>query len=164
MLNNVSLVGRFTKEPEMKVVGEHQVCNFTLAVNRPFKNKDGDREADFIQCQAWNKQAEFIATFLTKGQLVAVTGEIHTRSYAKDDGSTNYITEVNVSSIQSLEKCDPQTEEAIKTQWTKEWDQRVASCKTQKEKDALKTELAQKYQKMIDALKKPSSDKDDLPF
>ena len=161
MLNNVSLIGRLTKDPEIKAVGENRVCNFTLAVNRTFKNKDGERDADFIQCQAWNKQADFINTFLKKGQLVAVVGEIRTRSYDHEDGSKRYVTEVAIGSVQSLEKRDPQTETEIKTQWTKEWDHRVVSCKDQKEKDALKTELANKYQPMIDALKNKGND---LPF
>ena len=162
MLNNVSLVGRFTKDPELKVLGENTVANFTVAINRNFKNKDGERDADFIQCQAWNKQAEFIGAYLTKGQLVSVTGEIRTRSYDHTDGSRRYVTEVNVNSIQSLEKRDPQTKEAIKTQWTKEWDMRVKSLKTQKEKDALKKQLTDKYQPKIDALK--SGDKTSNPF
>ena len=162
MLNNVSLVGRLTKDPEIKVLGENTVCNFTLAVNRTFKNKDGEKDADFIQCQAWNKQADFINTFLKKGQLIAVTGEIRTRSWQDEERKMmRYVTEVNINSVQSLEKRDPQTEEEIKTQWTKEWDHKVVSCKDQKEKDALKTELAKKYQPMIDALKNKKSE---MPF
>jgi single-strand DNA-binding protein len=162
MLNNVSLVGRLTKEPNLKVIGENTVCNFTVAVNRPFKNKDGEREADFIQCQAWNKQAEFIGSYLHKGQLVAVTGEIHTRTYTKkDDGSNAYVTEVNVNSIQSLEKRDPQNEEDIRTAWTNEWDRKSPGLDA-KGKATLKKKLADKYQPMIDALKKP--EKGEMPF
>lgn len=165
MLNNVSLVGRLTKDPEVKTINENTtVCNFTIAVNRPFA-KDGDQQADFIQCQAWNKQADFIGTYLVKGQLVAVTGAINTRTYEKD-GSTHYVTEVNINSVQSLEKKAPATEDGIRTQWTKEWDQRSAGLDA-KGKASLKKELTAKYQPMIDALQKPSGEgkpEDDLPF
>ena len=104
MLNNVSLVGRLTKDPETKVIGNGTaVCNFTLAVNRNFKNQAGEVEADFIQCQAWKTQAEFVGAYIKKGNLVSLTGSIATRNYEKD-GITRYVTERNVNSIQSLEK------------------------------------------------------------
>ena len=169
MLNNWSGVGRLTKDPETRTISQDTlVCNFTIAINRPFKNESGEHEADFIQCQAWKKQAEFVGTYLTKGQLVAVTGAIHTRTYEKEDKSTAYVTEINVDSIQSLEKRDPATEDQIKTRWTQEWDKRSVGLDAKK-KSMLKKELADKYQPMIDALKveKQSSIKvieDDLPF
>lgn len=167
MLNNVSLVGRLTKDPEVRTIGTEgtSVCNFTVAVNRPFKDADGEKVADFIQCQAWKKQAEFIGQYLVKGQLVAITGSIHTRTYEKADQSTAYVTEVNVDQIQSLEKRESQvTEESIKAEWKKEWDEKSPSLKGLA-KDKLKKDLEAKYQPRIDVLttsvEKP---KEDLPF
>lgn len=158
MLNNVSLVGRLTKDPEVKTLNENTtVCNFTLAVNRPFAKEDSEQTADFIQCQAWNKQADFIGTYLVKGQMIAVTGAINTRTYEKD-GVTHFITEVNCNSVQSLERAPLKTEEQIRTQWTKEWDQRSSGLDA-KAKATLKKELEDKYQPMINALPKPEDEK-----
>ena len=79
-MNNVSLVGRLTKEPELKYTPSGvAVCNFTLAVNRPFKNANGESEADFIMVQVWRKPAENAANFLKKGSQAAVNGRINTR-------------------------------------------------------------------------------------
>jgi len=169
MINNVTLVGRLTKNPETRVVKgkqeEQKVANFTLAVNRPFKDESGERTADFIPCQAWGKQAEFIESYIVKGQLVGVTGSIRTRSYEKEDKSTAYVTEINVDMIQSLEKREPQSEDDIRKSWTAEWDKRSQGL-NQKQKDALKAELKGKYEPRIDALKnqKPATAGDDLPF
>jgi|LGVE01.1.fsa_nt_gb single-strand DNA-binding protein len=162
MLNNVSLVGRLTKAPEVKIIGEGTpVCNFTLAVNRPYKDKDGENQADFIQCQAWKKQAEFIGTYIQKGQLVSITGSINTRTYEKD-GVTHYVTEVNVNQVQSLERKDKAeivTVGSIKNDWNAEWEKRSVGLDATS-KSSLKTELGKKYQPLIDAQMK----KDDLPF
>ena len=105
MLNNVSLVGRLTKDPGFKVIGDDTpVCNFTLAVNRPYKDKETKESiADFIMCQAWKGQANFLNDYVKKGHLVAITGSINTRTYEKD-GETKYVTEINVNSVTSLEK------------------------------------------------------------
>lgn len=164
MLNNVSLVGRLTKNPEIRTIGEEtKVCNFTLAVNRPFKDEDGEKVADFIQCQAWKKQAEFMGSYLVKGQLVAVTGAIHTRTYEKADQTTAYVTEVNIDSIQSLEKREAQTEEDIKKIWTEEWNKRSVGL-TKTSLAALKKDLEAKYQPQIDAIKaKPESKSAEAP-
>ena len=168
MLNNVSLDGRLTKDPEVRTIGSEgtAVCNFTIAVNRPFKDENGDKVADFIQCQAWKKQAEFIGNYLVKGQLVSVTGSIHTRTYEKADQTTAYVTEINVDQIQSLEKRESQvTEESIKAEWKKEWDEKSVSVKGL-QKDKLKKDLEAKYQPRIDALATSSVEvkKEDLPF
>lgn len=154
MLNNVSLVGRLTKDPEVRKIGSENtsVCNFTVAVNRPFKDENGEKVADFIGCQAWKSQADFIGKYLVKGQLVAITGSIHTRTYEKADQTTAYVTEVNVNSIQSLERRESgETEESIKNEWKKEWDEKSPSLKGL-EKDKLKKVLQAKYQPRIDAL------------
>lgn len=104
MLNRVVLVGRLTKDPELKVLqsGIH-VCRFTLAVNRPFKNGQGDQEADFINCVAWRKQAENTANFLSKGSLAGIDGRIQTSNFEGQDGKRVFMTEVVSDSVQFLE-------------------------------------------------------------
>jgi len=153
MLNNVSLVGRITKDPEVRTIGSEgtAVCNFTIAVNRPFKDENGENVADFIQCQAWKKQAEFMGNYIVKGQLIALTGSIHTRTYEKADQTTAYVTEVNVDQIQSLERREPQTEEDIRKAWTDEWNKRSVGL-TKSSLASLKKDLTEKYQPKIDAL------------
>lgn len=101
MINRVILVGRLTKDPNFK---EGNVANarFTLAVNRPFKNKNGEQEADFINVVAFRRQAENVNNYLSKGQLAGVDGRIQTRSYEKD-GQPVYVTEVVADSVQFLE-------------------------------------------------------------
>lgn len=104
MINNVSLTGRLTRDPELKYTGSGTaVTNFNLAVNRTFKNANGEREADFIMCQAWRKTAELIAESLHKGSLIGVEGRIQTRNYQDNDGKTVYITEVVVDNLTFLE-------------------------------------------------------------
>ncbi|WP_078556378.1 single-stranded DNA-binding protein [Bacillus alkalicellulosilyticus] len=104
MINRVILVGRLTKDPELRYTPNGvAVANFTLAVNRPFSNQQGDREADFINCIIWRKQAENVANFLKKGSLAGVDGRIQTRSYDNNEGKRVYITEVVAESVQFLE-------------------------------------------------------------
>lgn len=104
MINNVSLTGRLTRDPELKYTGSGTaVTNFNLAVNRTFKNANGERETDFIMCQAWRKTAEIIANNLNKGSLIGVEGRIQTRNYQDNDGKTVYITEVVVETVTFLE-------------------------------------------------------------
>ncbi len=104
MINNVVLVGRLTKDPELKYTQSGiAVTNFTLAVNRPFKNQQGENEADFINCVAWRRQAENTATYVGKGSLVGVEGRIETRNYEGQDGRRVYVTEVVAESVQFLE-------------------------------------------------------------
>lgn len=100
-MNEVVLVGRLTKTPvkEMTVNGLNYT-NFSVAVDRPFKNQNGEYETDFISCVAWGAQADFIGTYLKKGFLVGVKGSLQTRSYDKD-GTRVFVTEVLVSRIQN---------------------------------------------------------------
>ena len=87
MINNVTLVGRLTKDPELKYTPSNvAVATFTLAVNRNFKGANGEREADFINCMMWRKQAELFAEWCKKGNLVGVTGRIQTRNYENQEG------------------------------------------------------------------------------
>jgi single-strand DNA-binding protein len=104
MINRVILVGRLARDPELRYLPNGTpVCTFTLAVNRPFTNQQGEREADFIQCVAWRKAAENVANFLQKGNLAGVDGRLQTRSYEGQDGKRVYVTEVVADSVQFLE-------------------------------------------------------------
>ncbi|WP_052475077.1 single-stranded DNA-binding protein [Bacillus badius] len=103
-MNTVSLIGRLTKDPEVKVTqGGKTVANFTLAVTRNFKNGNGDYEADFIQIQIWGKTAENAGNFLKKGSKAGVAGRIQTRNYEGQDGKRVYVTEVVADSIDFLD-------------------------------------------------------------
>lgn len=104
MLNRVVLVGRLTRDPELKFLGDGTaVANFTLAVNRPFKNGEGKQDADFINCVVWRKPAENVANFLKKGSLAGVDGRVQTRSYDNNEGKHVFVTEVVAESVQFLE-------------------------------------------------------------
>lgn len=104
MINRVVLVGRLTKDPELRYTPNGvAVANFTIAVNRPFSNQQGDRDADFIQVVVWRRQAENVANFVSKGSLVGVEGRIQTRSYDNNEGRRVYVTEVVADSVQFLE-------------------------------------------------------------
>ena len=88
-------MGRLTKEPELKSTQNGiSRCSFTLAVDRRFKNANGERETDFINCTAWRTTAEFITNYFRKGQRIAIVGSIQVRSYETDAGERRYITEV----------------------------------------------------------------------
>ncbi|AIY06968.1 single-strand binding protein [Planococcus sp. PAMC 21323] len=104
MINRVVLVGRLTKDPDLRYTPSGAaVARFTLAVNRTFSNAQGEREADFINCTVWRKQAENTANFLKKGSLAGVEGRIQTGSYEGQDGKRVYTTEVVADSVQFLE-------------------------------------------------------------
>lgn len=104
MLNSVVLVGRLTKDAELRYTPNNQaVATFSLAVNRPFKNQNGDREADFINCVIWRQQAENLANWAKKGALIGITGRIQTRNYENQQGQRVYITEVVADNFQLLE-------------------------------------------------------------
>ncbi|HCJ1285197.1 TPA: single-stranded DNA-binding protein [Listeria innocua] len=104
MMNRVVLVGRLTKDPDLRYTpAGAAVATFTLAVNRPFKNGQGEQEADFIQCVVWRKPAENVANFLKKGSLAGVDGRVQTRNYEGNDGKRVYVTEIVAESVQFLE-------------------------------------------------------------
>jgi len=104
MLNRVILIGRLTRDPELKYIPSGTpVASFTLAVNRPFTNKEGEKEADFIPIVVWRKQAENCANYLGKGSLVAVDGRMQVRNY-EQDGQRRYITEVVADSVRFLDR------------------------------------------------------------
>ncbi len=95
MLNRIQLIGRLTRDPELRYVSNgHPMAQFTLAVDRDFKNAAGDREADFINCVTWRKLAELVGQYCGRGRLVAVEGRLQTRSYEAQDGTRRRATEV----------------------------------------------------------------------
>ena len=102
-MNKVILIGRLTKDPELRTIASgNATTSFTIAVNRNFTNQNGEREADFINCVAWRKQAENVAKYCTKGSQVAVDGRIQTRNYDAQDGTKRYVTEVIADNVSFL--------------------------------------------------------------
>lgn len=103
-LNRSVLVGRLTRDPDLRHTGNGiAVANFTIAVNRPFSNQQGEQEADFINCVVWRKQAENLANYMKKGSQIGVDGRLQSRTYDDKDGKTVFVTEVVADSIQYLE-------------------------------------------------------------
>ncbi|TDM02155.1 single-stranded DNA-binding protein [Macrococcus carouselicus] len=104
MINRVVLVGRLTKDPEYRVTPSGvSVATFTLAVNRTFTNAQGERQADFLNCVVFRKQAENVNNYLNKGSLAGVEGRLQSRSYDNQEGRKVYVTEVVCDSVQFLE-------------------------------------------------------------
>ncbi|HEP1437513.1 single-stranded DNA-binding protein ssb [Streptococcus pyogenes] len=109
MINNVVLVGRMTKDAELRYTASQvAVATFTLAVNRRFKEQNGEREADFINCVIWRQSAENLANWAKKGTLIGITGRIQTRNYENQQGQRVYVTEVVAESFQVLESRNQQ--------------------------------------------------------
>lgn len=103
-MNTVQLVGRLTKEVDLKFTSSGTaVGSFTIAVNRSFTNQQGDREADFINCVIWRKAAENLASFTRKGSQIGIEGRIQTRNYENQQGQRVYVTEVVVNNFHLLE-------------------------------------------------------------
>lgn len=104
MINQVVLVGRLTKDPEIKYTTSGKpVAHFTLAINRPFTDSNGERNADFINCSVWGKMAQALVDHQKKGNLIGITGRIQTGSYEGRDGKRVYTTEVVADSVQFYE-------------------------------------------------------------
>ena len=101
-MNRVLLVGRLTRDPELRSTGQTSVTSFTVAINRPFKNKEGNYDADFINCSIFGAQAENLAKYCTKGSQIGVEGRIQTRSYEAQDGTKRYVTEVFADRVEFL--------------------------------------------------------------
>jgi len=103
-VNKVILVGRLVKDPEVKATqSQISVCSFTLAVDRKFKNADGERQADFLNCVAWRQQAELLGKYFQKGSRVGIIGNLQSRSYDDANGKKVYVTEVIVDEIEFVE-------------------------------------------------------------
>lgn len=105
MLNRIILIGRLTRDPEMRYVPSgHPVASFSLAVDRPFANQQGERETDFIDVVAWRKLAEQVSQHLSKGRLVAVEGRLQIRSYETQDGQKRKVSEVVADAVRFLDR------------------------------------------------------------
>lgn len=103
-MNNSNLVGRLTRPVDLRYTQTGIAYgSFTLAVTRKYKNKDGEREADFINCVIWKKGAELLSNYTQKGSLIGVSGPIQTRSYDNQQGQRVYVTEVLVENFDFLE-------------------------------------------------------------
>ena len=108
-MNTVQLIGRLTKDPELKYTQSGvATTSFTLAVNRNFTNQQGEREADFIMCTAWRKTAELVCQYLKKGSMVGVNGRIQTRNYENQQGQRVYVTEVIIGELTFVESKNKQ--------------------------------------------------------
>jgi single-strand DNA-binding protein len=104
-MNHVILIGRLTRDPELRYTPNGvAVANFTLAVDRPYTNREGEREADFIPIVVWQKLAETCANHLHKGRLVAVDGRLQIRSYDTQDGQRRRVAEVVAANVQFLDR------------------------------------------------------------
>lgn len=100
-MNKILLIGRLTKDPELRYTQSGTaVASFTLAVNRSFANQNGEREADFINCVAWQKAAEFVSQYFKKGQQMALEGRLQVRSYDDNNGQRRWVTEVVTEKVE----------------------------------------------------------------
>ena len=107
-MNEVHLIGNLTKEPDIKYTQSGvAVVSFILAVDRDYKNADGTTPTDYISCVAWRKQAEYIANWIKKGYMVAVSGSLQVRSYQPQPNETRLITEVMVEKVKNLTPKQP---------------------------------------------------------
>lgn len=103
-MNKLIITGRLCRDPEVKAIGENNmVAKFTVAVNRNYKDKDGNRPADFIPCEAFGKTAEFISNYVTKGRLVEVDGEMRVDQYQNEEGENRTFTKCHVNSLNVLD-------------------------------------------------------------
>lgn len=104
MINRVVLVGRLTRDPELKTTTTGKnVVDFSIAVDKKFKPNDGSPTADFFRVTAWDKTAEFVANYLSKGRLVAVDGRLQSRKYQASDGTNREVVEVVADNVQGLD-------------------------------------------------------------
>ena len=110
------MTGRLTKKPELRYTTNNKVvASFSIAVNRPYINENGEKEVDFINCSVWGKQAENLNKYQDKGNLIAINGRIQVRNYDDSNGNKRYVTEVIAEEIEYLQKTDKEknTEENI---------------------------------------------------
>lgn len=140
-MNKVQLVGRLTKEPEIKATSTQvNFCNFTVAVDRRFKDQNGQRQADFINCVAWRQTADFIGKYFRKGSRIAICGTIQTRKFDDQNGVTRYVTEVIAEEAEFVESLNqsapaPATPEAPSADTQKVMDKIKAEREKEKERE-----------------------------
>ncbi|EAC7260273.1 TPA: single-stranded DNA-binding protein [Listeria monocytogenes] len=160
MMNRVVLVGRLTKDPDLRYTpAGAAVATFTLAVNSTFTNQQGEREADFIQCVVWRKPAENVANFLKKGSLTGVDGRVQTRNYEGNDGKCVYVTEIVAESVQFLEPKHNGAEGSISNN-----NQNVANHSNNSKTRSYRADSSQKKDSFADEGKPIDINEDDLPF
>lgn len=115
-MNKLIITGRLCRDPEVKAIGDNNmVAKFTVAVNRNYKDKDGNRPADFIPCEAFGKTAEFISNYVTKGRLVEVDGEMRVDQYQNEEGENRTFTKCHVNSLNVLDSAKSANEESTAT-------------------------------------------------
>lgn len=103
-MNKCELIGRLMKEPELKLTANQtQFCNFTIAVDRKYKDANGNRQADFINCLAWKQTAVFIQKYFHRGNKIGICGSIQTRSYDDQNGVKKFVVEVLVEDVDFIE-------------------------------------------------------------
>ncbi|EAC6346122.1 TPA: single-stranded DNA-binding protein [Listeria monocytogenes] len=159
MMNRVVLVGRLTKDPDLRYTPAGvAVATFTLAVNRAFTNQSGEREADFIQCVVWRKPAENVANFLKKGSMAGVDGRIQTRNYEDNDGKRVFVTEVVAETVQFLEPRN-HTEGATSNNYQSE-----ANYSNNSQTSSYRADTSQKSDSFASEGKPIDINEDDLPF
>lgn len=131
MINRVVLIGRLTRDPELRRTAQGDaVTSFTLAVNRSFTNADGQQQADFINCVVWKKTAENVERYCSKGSLVGVEGRLQSRTYENNQGQTVFVTEVVCNSVQFINTNQaPLNTEAVQQQ-ANSWEQRTTQSNT----------------------------------
>ncbi len=119
MYNRIILIGRLTRDPELRYVPSGApVASFTLAVDRPFRDQQGNRETDFIDIVAWRKLAEQVSQYMSKGRMVAVEGRLQIRSYETQDGQKRKVAEVVADGIRFLDRARPSAAGATATAGT----------------------------------------------
>lgn len=101
-MNSVNLIGRITKDPELKQVGQNVCASFSVAVDRNYKDDNGTTPVDFINCIAWNTHANFLGKYVRKGDNISIVGRIQTRAYQTQSGETKTIVEVLVNEVSNL--------------------------------------------------------------
>ncbi|EKM6510363.1 single-stranded DNA-binding protein [Listeria monocytogenes] len=160
MMNRVVLVGRLTKDPDLRYTPAGvAVATFTLAVNRPFKNAQGEQEADFINCVVWRKPAENVANFLKKGSMAGVDGRVQTRNYEGNDGKRVYVTEIVAESVQFLESKNNNAEGATLNNYQGE-----ANYSNNSKTTPYRADTSQKKDSFAGEGKPIDINEDDLPF
>ncbi|EAE3229819.1 single-stranded DNA-binding protein [Listeria monocytogenes] len=160
MMNRVVLVGRLTKDPDLRYTPAGvAVATFTLAVNRPFKNAQGEQEADFINCVVWRKPAENVVNFLKKGSMAGVDGRIQTRNYEDSDGKRVFVTEVVAESVQFLDPKNNNVEGTTSNNY-----QNKANYSNNNKTSSYRADTSQNSDSFANEGKPIDINEDDLPF